>query len=198
MYRSSSPLTRNYALLVTFGAQHTEAMLSKKIEAALNAQIEIESMSSQTYLAMASWAETQGLSGTATFLYQHSDEERTHALKLIKFVNERGGHALVPALKQPQKTYKGIADIFQSLLEHETHVTSTINQVVDTCLKEKDYTTHNFMQWYVSEQIEEEALARTLIDKLNLIGGDKGGLYLFDRDLQGMSAAPEGGGKGKA
>lgn len=170
-------------------------MLSKKIEAALNAQIEIESMSSQTYLAMASWAETQGLSGTAAFLYKHSDEERMHALKLIKFVNERGGHAMVPALKQPQKNYKGITDIFQSLLEHETHVTATINQVVDTCLKEKDYTTHNFMQWYVSEQIEEEALARTLIDKLNLIGGDKGGLYLFDRDLQGMSTAAgaEGG-----
>ncbi len=173
-------------------------MLSKKIEAALNAQIEIESMSSQTYLAMASWAETQGLSGTAAFLYRHSDEERMHALKLIKFVNERGGHAVIPALKQPQKNYKGITDIFQSLLEHETHVTSTINQVVDTCLKEKDYTTHNFMQWYVSEQIEEEGLARTLIDKLKLIGGDKGGLYLFDRDLQGMIGADAGAGKEEA
>jgi ferritin len=173
-------------------------MLSKKIEAALNAQIEIESMSSQTYLAMASWAETQGLSGTAAFLYRHSDEERMHALKLLKFVNERGGHAMVPALKQPQKNYKDITDIFRSLLEHETHVTSTINQVVDTCLKEKDYTTHNFMQWYVSEQIEEEALARTLIDKLKLIGGDKGGLYLFDRDLQGMTTAEGGEGEGKA
>lgn len=173
-------------------------MLSKKIEAALNAQIEIESMSSQTYLAMASWAETQGLSGTAAFLYRHSDEERMHALKLIKFVNERGGHAMVPALKQPQKNYKDITDIFRSLLEHETHVTSTINQVVDTCLKEKDYTTHNFMQWYVSEQIEEEALARTLIDKLKLIGGDKGGLYLFDRDLQGLTTAEADGAEGKA
>jgi ferritin len=69
-------------------------------------------------------------------------------------------------------------------------VTNEINGVVDLCLKEKDYTTHNFMQWYVSEQIEEEALARTLIDKLNLIGSDKGGLYLFDRDLEGMTAQP--------
>ena len=68
-------------------------------------------------------------------------------------------------------------------------MTQEINGVVDTCLKEKDYTTHNFMQWYVSEQIEEEALARTLIDKLNLIGNDKGGLYLFDRDLEGMTAS---------
>lgn len=118
-------------------------------------------------------------------------------LKLIKFVNERGGRALVPALKQPSTDFKSITDIFRSLLEHETHVTATINQVVDTCLKEKDYTTHNFMQWYVSEQIEEEALARTLIDKLNLIGNDKGGLYLFDRDLEGV-VTPDKGGGGKA
>ena len=172
-------------------------MLPKKIEAALNAQIEIEASSSQSYLAMASWAETNGLSGTGAFLYTHSDEERIHMLKLIKFVNDRGGHAVVPALKQPQKAYKSITDIFQTLLDHETHVTASINKVVDLCLKEKDYTTHNFMQWYVSEQIEEETLARTLIDKLQLIGTDKGGLYLFDRDLQSMTGGQnKGGGKG--
>lgn len=165
-------------------------MLSKKIEAALNDQIGIEASSSQSYLAMASWAETCGLSGTAAFLYRHSDEERVHMLKLIKFVNDRGGKAMIPALKQPQKEYKGIANIFQTLLEHETGVTASINNVVDLCLKEKDYTTHNFMQWYVSEQIEEETLARTLIDKLNLIGTDKGGMYLFDRDLQALTSAP--------
>ena len=161
-------------------------MLSKKIETALNGQIAIEADSSQAYLAMASWAENQGLSGTAAFLYRHSDEERMHMLKLIRFVNERGGRAVVPALKRPSTDFKSITDIFSSLLEHETHVTATINNVVDLCLKEKDYTTHNFMQWYVSEQIEEETLARTLIDKLDLIGADKGGLYLFDRDLQGL------------
>ena len=170
-------------------------MLSKKIEAALNGQIAIEASSSQAYLAMASWAETNGLSGTAAFLYRHSDEERVHMLKLIKFVNDRGGQAVVPALKQPQKDYKSITDIFQSLLDHETSVTDSINQVVDLCLKEKDYTTHNFMQWYVSEQIEEETLARTLIDKLELIGSDKGGLYLFDRDLVGMTAPAKKGGE---
>jgi ferritin len=170
-------------------------MLPKKIEEALNAQIEIEASSSQAYLAMASWAETNGLMGTSAFLYKHSDEERIHMLKLIKFVNDRGGRAVIPALKQPKKEYKGIADIFQTLHDHEVHVTASINKVVDLCLKEKDYTTHNFMQWYVSEQIEEETLARTMIDKLNLIGSDKGGLYLFDRDLFGMSGgAPRPGG----
>jgi ferritin len=164
-------------------------MLSKKIEAALNGQVAVEANSSQAYLAMASWAENEGLSGTAAFLYRHSDEERQHMLKLVKFINERGGRAKVPALEQPSTDFKSITDIFKSLLEHETSVTEEINGVVDLCLNEKDYTTHNFMQWYVSEQIEEEALARNLIDKLNLIGNDKGGLYLFDRDLEAGGTA---------
>lgn len=161
-------------------------MLKEKIEAALNAQIKIEAESSQFYLAMASWAETKGFNGTALFLYQHSDEERMHMLKLVKFVNERGGHAVVPALSNPPRDFQDLNNIFQTLLDHEVMVSEMINNVVDVCLQEKDYTTHNFMQWYVSEQIEEEALARTILDKLNMIGSDKGGLYLFDRDLENM------------
>lgn len=166
-------------------------MLTPKIEAALNEQIRVEAESSQFYLAMASWAETQGLNGVAGFMYGHSDEERTHMLKLVKFVNERGGKALIPALIQPPKSWGNVQDIFKELLEHETRVTAEINSVVDVCLSEKDYTTHNFMQWYVSEQIEEEALARTILDKLNLIGNDKGGMYLFDRDLEMLRAETE-------
>lgn len=160
--------------------------MNKKVEKVLNAQIEIEASSSQLYLAMASWAETTGLSGTSKFLYMHSDEERMHMLKLVRFVNERGGNAVVPALAKPPKSFKNITAIFEGLLAHEMMVTKTINDVVDVCLKEKDYTTHNFMQWYVAEQLEEEALARTILDKLKLIGNDKGGLYLFDRDLETM------------
>lgn len=159
-------------------------MLSNKIEKALNKQIAVEAESSQFYLAMASWAETEGLNGTASFLYRHSDEERLHMLKLIKFVNERGGKAKIPQLKAPPESFKDIREVFQLLFDHEMKVTEDINQVVDICLQTKDYTTHNFMQWYVAEQLEEEALARDLIDKLNLIGNDKGGLYLFDRDLE--------------
>lgn len=164
--------------------------MNKKVEKALNAQIEIEASSSQFYLAMASWAETQGLGGTSKFLYMHSDEERMHMLKLVRFVNERGGVAVIPKLDQPPKTFKNVTSIFESLLEHEMFVTNSINEVVDVCLKEKDYTTHNFMQWYVSEQLEEEALARNILDKLKLIGNDKGGLYFFDRDLENISANP--------
>ena len=161
-------------------------MLSAKIEKALNMQIKLEAQSSQFYLAMASWAETEGFGGIAQFLYMHSDEERLHMLKLVKFVNERGGYAEIPKLDQPPKKFKGVKAVFETVLQHETLVTAEINNVVHACLDEKDYTTHNFMQWYVAEQIEEEALARGIMDKLNLIGNDKGGLYLFDRDLATM------------
>lgn len=162
-------------------------MLKEKIQTALNKQIELEQSSSQFYLAMASWSESLGLTGTSNFLYKHSDEERFHMLKLIRFVNERGGSALIPGLSQPPKEFDSLSNIFELLLEHELNVTESINNIVDLCLSEKDYTTYNFMQWYVSEQMEEEALARTILDKLKLIGTDKGGLYMFDRDLETMA-----------
>ena len=161
--------------------------MNNKVEKALNDQVEKEASSSQFYLSMASWAENQGLNGTAKFLYTHSDEERFHMLKLVKFINERGGTAIIPNIEAPQKNFKSIENVFKLLLNHELAVTECINQLVDVCLQEKDYTTHNFIQWYVSEQLEEEALARTIMDKINLIGKDKGGLYLFDRDLENAS-----------
>lgn len=166
-------------------------MVSKKVEQALNEQIALEASSSQYYLAMASWAETQGLEGIAAFLYTHADEERMHMLKLIKYVNERGGKALIPALKAQPQTFKSVQFVFEEILKHEVLVSNEINAVVEICLKEKDYTTHNFLQWYVSEQIEEEALARKILDKLKLIGNDKSGLYFFDRDLNGMIGTAE-------
>ncbi len=158
--------------------------MNKRVEEAINEQIEKEAMSSQFYLAMASWAENNGLNGTAKFMYSHSDEERFHMLKLVKFVNERGGKAIIPATGKPQKEFKDLVNVFELLLAHEIMVTESINNLVDICLQEKDYSTHNFIQWYVSEQLEEEALARTVLDKLKLIGGDKGGMYMFDRDLE--------------
>ena len=161
-------------------------MLSNKVEQVLNKQIGIEAASSQVYLAMASWADINGLTGTAKFMYLHSDEERQHMLKLIKFVNDRGGHAIIPELAQPKAKYNDINEVFSDLLNHELQVTKSINEVVHICLEDKDYTTHNFMQWFVSEQIEEEGLARTIMDKLNMIGTDNGNLYIFDRDLESI------------
>lgn len=158
-------------------------MLSKNIEKLLQGQVKLEASSSQVYLAMANWADTNGYEGAAKFLYTHSDEEREHMLKLMKFLNERGSHAEVPSLEAPKKDYSGLMEIFKSILDHEIKVTDSINDIVSECLTEKDHVTNNFMQWYVSEQMEEESLARTIIDKLEMIGSDKSSLYLFDQDL---------------
>jgi len=167
-------------------------MLSTSVEAALNEQIKIEAQSSQIYLAMASWAECEpGINNITAFFYAHSDEEREHMLKLIHFVNERGGRAVIPALEKPSPTYSSIKEAFKILLEHEIFVSQSINKCVDMALSEKDYATHNFLQWYVAEQIEEEALARTMNDKLELLGDEKSGLYLFDRDILIARESPE-------
>lgn len=167
-------------------------MLSKSMQAALNEQVKIEAQSSQVYLAMASWAEIQpGINNITSFFYNHSDEERMHMMKLIHFINDRGGFAVVPSLEQPTLTYPSLKHAFSELLKHEIYVSESINKLVDIALTEKDYATHNFLQWYVAEQIEEEALARTLNDKLEMIGDEKSGLYLFDRDILNVSV--EGG-----
>ncbi len=164
-------------------------MISNVILDALNKQIKLEGDSSQLYLAMASWAEVKGLEGTANFLYSHADEERTHMLKLIKFINERGGKAHVPQIAEPEQSFGSLKDVFKAILKHEIFVSESINEIVGLTLDERDYTTHNFLQWYVSEQIEEERLARNVLDKLEMIGEDKGGLYLFDRDIVNMNVA---------
>jgi len=154
------------------------------MEKALNDQIRIEAESSQVYLSMASWAEVKGLEGISLFMYKQSDEERMHMLKLVKYVNERGGQSAISALTEPKAVYDSFQKMFEDLYEHEIFVSKSINELVHVALQEKDYATHNFLQWYVAEQMEEEALARTILDKINLIGNDKSGLYLFDRDVQ--------------
>ena len=167
-----------------------EKMLQKNIQEALNNQVKLEAASSQAYLAMAVWAEIQpGLDGVSEFFFQQSDEERIHMLKLIRFINERGGFAAIPALEQPMVTFPSLKKLFEEYLKHELQVSASINDLVDLALKEKDYATHNFLQWYVSEQIEEEKTARVLNDKLEMIGEDKSGLYLFDRDVLNVRQA---------
>ncbi|WP_129021036.1 ferritin [Edaphocola flava] len=159
-------------------------MLSKTMQDALNKQVAMEAASSQAYLAMASWAEIQpGLDGVTNFFYQQSDEERVHMLKLIRYINERGGFAIVPSLEQPNITFQSLQRVFEEFLKHEIAVSESINELVGLALQERDFSTHNFLQWYVTEQLEEEALARTLNDKLELVGDDKGGIYLFDKDI---------------
>jgi len=166
-------------------------MISEAIQEALNKQIRIEGESSQIYLAMASWAELQGLEGVAEFMYNQSDEERMHMLKLFKYVNERGGHAQVTQLDGPALEFGSFKDMFETLFKHELFVSESINELVHLTFENKDYATHNFLQWYVAEQIEEEAQARMILDKIKLIGDNPAGLYLFDNDIKLISAAAQ-------
>jgi ferritin len=157
--------------------------MNKKVEDILNRQVEREAYSSALYLAMASWAEVKGYSGFAAWLYAQSDEERMHMLKFMKFINERGGQSLVSASKKPEKDFKSVQSMFEDVLKHEQFITDSINEIVALCLKEKDYTIYNWVQWFVTEQIEEEANARKILDKLELV---KGNLYVFDRDIMSL------------
>ncbi|MGE5383333.1 MAG: ferritin [Omnitrophica WOR_2 bacterium] len=163
-------------------------MISKKIEEAINRQIKIEEHSSRLYMAMASWCETNGYMGTASFLYKQSDEERIHMLKFIKFLNDRGGYAQLQALDLPNAQYTSILDIFKNSLKHEEFVTGSINDIYAITLDEKDYTTGNFLQWYINEQIEEESTVHHIIDKIHLVGDDKAGMFHIDKELAALAA----------
>ncbi|MEX0291230.1 MAG: ferritin [Flavobacteriaceae bacterium] len=161
--------------------------MNASIEKLLNDQIKYEASASMHYLSMASWADENGYNGVAEFFYKQSEEERVHMIKLVKFVNERSGKVVVPALEKPNANFKSLNELFEVFLKSEMFVTEQINKVIFECLDKKDYNVHNFMQWYVTEQLEEEAVARTLLDKLNIIGDDKSGHYLFDKDINAIA-----------
>lgn len=159
-------------------------MLSEKVEQILNAQIQKEDYSSQLYLAMASWAENKGFEGVANWLYAQSEEEREHMLKIVRYVNERDGVAIIPGMEQPPAEFGDIHSMFGKVLEHEQYISRSINDIVVLCASENDLSTHNWVQWFVTEQLEEEASVRAIIDKLKLVGD--GNLYMFDRDIMSM------------
>lgn len=159
-------------------------MLTKKVEEFCNRQIEREGYSSNLYLAMASWAESKGMAGIGGWLYAQADEERMHMLKFIKYVTERGGNAIIPAFKQPPVKYKGIREMFKEVLKHEQFITGSINEVLAVAISEKDYATSNWIQWFVTEQVEEESAVQLIIDKLELAGD--AGIYFFDRDIMAL------------
>ena len=154
--------------------------MNSKIESILNEQVEKEGYSSNLYLAMATWAEANGFPGIAQWFYAQSEEERIHMLKFISYIGERGGHAIVPEMKQPPKDFD-IKDVFEAVLEHERFITQSINNIVGLCYDEKDFTTQSWIQWFVNEQIEEEASVCQIIDKLKLVGAHN--MYEFDRDI---------------
>lgn len=164
-------------------------MLSKTIEKALNDQIALEAQSSFTYLAMASWADVNGYSNSAKFLYAQSAEERDHMLRLFNYINDAGGHALAPNITVVNEDHKSLEDLFNETLKNEQKVTAAINNLVDICLNEKDHSTHNFLQWYVAEQHEEEKSFRSILDLFKIIGTDGKGLYHIDREIGGKITA---------
>ena len=161
-------------------------MLKKKVEEICNRQVEREGYSSNLYLAMAVWAETNGYPGVADWLYAQAEEEKLHMLKFVKYINERGGKAVIPAMKKPVSEYKSVENLFQEVLKHEEFVTASINEIVALTLEEKDFNTQNFLQWFVTEQVEEEASVRTILDKVRLVG--KNNMYQFDKDIMGLRA----------
>jgi ferritin len=156
-------------------------MLTRNVEDILNAQVEKEGFSSNLYLAMSSWAESQGYAGISQWLYLQAEEEHKHMLKLLHYINDSGGHAIIPAFKQPPVIFNDVKHLFEEVYAHEQHITAAINSIVAVTNSEKDYTTHHWIQWYVQEQIEEEKNARAILDKLRLLGNSP--LYLFDRDI---------------
>jgi len=162
-------------------------MLKKTVEDLLNRQIEREGYSSILYLSMASWAENMGYAGIADWLYDQAEEEKMHMLKIIRFVNERNGKAIIPSFNKPPEEFDGLKILFDQVLEHEQYITSSINEIVAETVNESDYATHNWLQWFVSEQVEEESSVQAIIDKLKLVGDHN--LYMFDRDIMSMRDA---------
>jgi len=165
-------------------------MLSEKVEKILNVQVDKEAYSSHLYLAMASWAEVNGYKGIAEWFYAQAEEERMHMLKLIGYINDRDGKSVIPLIKEPPADFPGVKELFVMALEHEKFISKSINEIVAVCIDENDHTTHNWIQWFVTEQIEEEASVKEIIDKLNLVGEHN--MYMFDRDIMGMRGSEAG------
>lgn len=163
--------------------------LTEETEQLLNQQIVMEGKSSASYLSMASWCEMTGYENSANFLYAHSEEERMHMIKLFHYINEAGGHALQPSITDIKHHYNSLREVFETILEHEIAVTNSINGIVDHCYKIQDYTTMNFLQWYVTEQREEEILARRAVELFDLIGEDGVGLWTIDKEIGNLGAA---------
>ncbi len=161
-------------------------MLKPKVEKILNEQIQKEGYSSFLYLSMASWAENKGMSGIAQWLFAQAEEEKTHMLKFIDYINERGGKAIIPAIDKSPEDWSDVFILFDEVLKHEQYISASINDILALAVEEKDFATQNWIQWFVTEQVEEESSVQLVIDKLNLLG--KHNLYMFDRDIMGLRA----------
>jgi len=158
-------------------------MISKKMEKALNAQINAELYSAYLYLSMESYFQSLNLNGFANWMRVQTQEEVSHAMKIYDFINERGGRALLKGIEGPPTEWKSPLAVFEASYAHEQKVTGLINDLVDLAIKEKDHATNSFLQWFVNEQVEEEASADAIVQQLKMMEKAPGGLFMLDREL---------------
>ena len=166
-------------------------MISKKMESALNDQINAEMYSSYLYLAMSAYFQSINLSGFANWMKIQAQEEMVHAIKFYDFINERGGRVSLQSIEAPPEDWKSPLDVFDATLAHEQKVTSLINSLVDIAMEERDHATNIFLQWFVSEQVEEEDTANEILQKIKLMADAPGGMFMLDNEMgQRIFTAP--------
>lgn len=158
-------------------------MMTDKMTKALNDQINAEMYSAYLYLAMSSYFSSINLDGMATWMRVQAQEEMFHGMKIYDFVNERGGRAVMQAIDQPPAEWVSALAVFENALAHEQKVTSLINNLVDLSMAERDHATTIFLQWFVTEQVEEEATATGVVNKLKMVGHDASSLFALDQEL---------------
>ena len=157
--------------------------ISSKTAKAINDQIAYEASATPAYVAIGSWCERTGYDGSATFFFEQAAEENTHMLKFVHYLNNAGAEAIIPATEKPQGNFDSLESTFQAGLKSEQTVTKLINNLVEIVEREKDRATYSFLQWFVSEQIEEETLFETILQKFEIIGRDKLAIYQIDQSL---------------
>ncbi len=158
-------------------------MLSKKMTTALNKHLNTELYSANLYLSMSSYANAIGLKGAATWFMVQYQEEMVHFMKFYDYLNSQGEQTLISAMQAPPSKFMSLLDMFVQTLKHEQFITTCINELADLALKEKDHATGIFLQWFITEQVEEEENDREIIGKLKLIGDNGYGLLMLDNEL---------------
>ena len=158
-------------------------MIKEKIQDALNKQINAELYSSYLYLSMSAYFESINLKGCANWMRVQTQEELVHAMKFYDYLIERGGKVVLSSIESPPTEWPSPLAIFEQAYQHEQKVTGLINDLVDLAIAEKDHATNNFLQWFVSEQVEEEASADEVVQKIKLMGDARGGIFMLDREL---------------
>jgi ferritin len=162
-------------------------MLKTAMVTQLNAQINLEFYSSNLYLQMSAWCEDKGFEGAAAFMRKHAIEEMQHMNRLFTYVSETGAMPILGSIKAPPHEFGSLVEVFQATYEHECEITEKINGLAHFAFTNQDYSTFNFLQWFVSEQHEEETLFKSIIDKIELVGSDGHALFFVDKDLAEMA-----------